>query len=106
MLSTQRRARLSPFPVLAILAALAGCAAETRDDESALGVIRQQLPGGVAVWLRADGNVYSSGTTQAVNGANVATWVDSSVRANNATQPTATARPTFTSVAVNYNPAI
>ena len=77
MLSTLRSAQSQSLFILLCLTATAGCSSEVGERESAVGVVQQQLPGGVsatvAVWLRADGQVFSSGTTQAANGANVAT---------------------------------
>ncbi|MBO3698908.1 hypothetical protein [Roseivirga sp. E12] len=70
-------------------------------------------PGGVeadlALWLRADVEVFNTGTTQATNGQNVATWADQSLNGYNATETNGGGTPvppTFTSVSTNFNPAV
>lgn len=79
-----------------------------------LGTARTQCgPGGVttnlALWLRANSQVYNTGTTSATNGQSVSTWVNqtggtNAVVANlggGSPQP-----PLFASVDVNFNPSI
>ena len=58
---------------------------------------------GLEVWLKADGDVYNTGTTQATDGQTVATWVDASGNGNNATS---IAAPTFETNVINGKPAI
>lgn len=58
----------------------------------------------LALWLRADGNVYYSGTTQCTNAQDVATWVDGSVNGYNATE--ATNKPVFYTGLYNGLPGI
>ncbi len=61
---------------------------------------------GLKLWLEADGNVYTSGTTQATNGQTVTTWVDASGQSHDATQATSGNRPIFVTGAVNGKPVI
>ena len=70
-------------------------------------------PGGLdtdlSLWLKANGSVYSSGTTQATNGQTIDTWVDSSNSDNNALEDTAIgagSKPLFTANGINFNPTI
>ncbi len=70
-------------------------------------------PGGVeadlAVWFEADSQVFNTGTTQATNGQNVATWADQSLNANNATEANGGGtpdEPTFQTNGVNFNPTV
>ena len=62
-------------------------------------------------WLRADRQVFSdAGSTAATDGDTVQQWNDQTVGANNATQPTATNRPTYrtgtSGKAINFHPVI
>lgn len=50
---------------------------------------------GLQLWLKADGDVYTTGTTQATDGQTVTTWVDASGQGNDSTQATAAKRPVF-----------
>ncbi len=65
-------------------------------------------PGGVetnlALWLKADDEVFNTGTTPATDGQTVATWGDASSGANDATDPSNLT--TFETNTVNFNPAI
>lgn len=61
---------------------------------------------GLQLWLKADGNVYNTGTTQATNGQTVATWADASGNARDATQATGADKPTFQTNVVNSKPVI
>ncbi len=65
-------------------------------------------PGGVEenlrLWLRADENVFNTGTTPATDGQTVATWGDRSVLENDATD--GDNLTTFETNTVNFNPAI
>lgn len=61
---------------------------------------------GLQLWLKADGNVYNTGTTQATNGQTVQTWADASGNARDATQATSGSRPTFITGALNSKPVI
>lgn len=70
-------------------------------------------PGGVeadlAVWFRADVEVFNTGTTQATNGQNVATWADQSLNTNNATEANGGGtpdEPTFQTSGENFNPTV
>jgi len=59
---------------------------------------------GCKLWFKADGSVYNTGTTQATDGQTVATWVDSSGLANNATE--ATSKPSFETNEINGLPVL
>ncbi|MBO3698907.1 hypothetical protein [Roseivirga sp. E12] len=65
-------------------------------------------PGGVTadleLWLRADLQVYNTGTTQATDGQTIATWADQSLSGADATDPSNLT--TFETNTVNFNPAI
>ncbi|OEK02574.1 hypothetical protein BFP97_14040 [Roseivirga sp. 4D4] len=74
-----------------------------------LGTGRDQCgPGGVTadleLWLRADLQVFNTGTTQATDGQTVATWADQSLSGADATDPSNLT--TFETNTVNFNPAI
>jgi hypothetical protein len=56
---------------------------------------------GCVLWLKADGNVYNRGTTQATDGQTVETWADASASNATVTQSTSDARPTFKANIVN-----
>ena len=66
-------------------------------------------PGGVSdglyIWLKSDGNVYTSGTDQAEDGESVEEW-DNEAGSNEATQTTESNRPTMTTGAINGYPAL
>jgi hypothetical protein len=61
---------------------------------------------GCVLWLKADGNVYNTGTTQATNGQTVETWVDASTSAASVTQSTSGYRPLFQTSVVNGKPVL
>jgi len=65
-------------------------------------------PGGVTVdlelWLRADAEVFNSGTTPATDGQTVNSWADQSASAANATD--GSNLTTYETNTVNFNPAI
>ncbi|OEK06856.1 hypothetical protein [Roseivirga misakiensis] len=65
-------------------------------------------PGGVetnlALWLKADEDVFNTGTTLATDGQTVSGWGDSSTGANDADDPSNLT--TFETNTVNFNPAI
>lgn len=74
-----------------------------------LGTARSQCgPGGVStnlgLWLRADSEVFNTGTTPATDGQTVATWADQGPNAANATD--ASNLTTYETNTVNFNPAI
>ncbi len=75
-----------------------------------LGALGAEItgPGGVdanlKLWLRADAEVYNTGTTAATNGQTIATWNDQSSRAAHATDPGSLT--TFSSSNVNFNPSV
>ncbi len=74
-----------------------------------LGTARDQCgPGGVTtdleLWLRADLQVFNTGTTQATDGQTVATWADQSLSVANATD--GSSLTTYETNTVNFNPAI
>ncbi len=56
---------------------------------------------GLMLWLKADGSVYNTGTTQATDGQTVETWVDASGSANSATQAVLGLKPTFQTNEIN-----
>ena len=60
---------------------------------------------GCVLWLKADGTVYNTGTTQATNGQSVDTWVDASTASNNATGFGAI-KPTFRTNILNGKPVL
>lgn len=60
--------------------------------------------GTVVEWLKADAPVYTTGTTQATNGQNAATWVAST--GTNLLQATAINQPLFNTAVQNGLPAI
>jgi len=60
---------------------------------------------GCVLWLKADGNVYNTGTTQATDGQDVATWVDASGNGNDATGYGAI-KPTFETNEINTLPVV
>jgi len=68
-------------------------------------------PGGVtgnlALWLKADENVYNTGTTLATDGQSVESWIDQSGESNDATE--ATNQPDFRNNSndnINFNPVL
>lgn len=65
-------------------------------------------PGGVTanleLWLKADAEVFNSGTTQATDGQTVATWADQSASAADATD--GSSLTTYETNTVNFNPAV
>ena len=65
-------------------------------------------PGGVTVdlelWLRADAEVFNTGTTPATDGQTVNSWADQSASAANATDPSNLT--TYETNTVNFNPAV
>ena len=70
-------------------------------------------PGGVdtglALWLKADGDVYTTGTTQANDGQTIDTWKDSSGSGNDAGEDTAGgagSKSVFTANGINFNPTV
>ncbi|MFT7149032.1 MAG: hypothetical protein ACI82Q_000888 [Nonlabens sp.] len=70
-------------------------------------------PGGVeadlAIWYEADSQVFNTGTTQATNGQNIATWADQSLNTNNATEANGGGtpdEPTYQTSGVNFNPTV
>ena len=69
-----------------------------------------QSPGGVGanlgLWLKADGDVFNTGSTQATAGQSVETWIDESGNSNNATQSVGTAGGAWTENVFNFNPAV
>lgn len=74
-----------------------------------LGTAREDCgPGGVttdlALWLRADVEVFNTGSTAATDGQTVETWNDQSANSANAEDPDD--RTTFETNTVNFNPAI
>lgn len=60
---------------------------------------------GCVLWLKADGSVYNTGTTQATDGQDVATWVDASGSGNNATGYGAI-KPKFETNTLNGKPVV
>ena len=58
------------------------------------------------IWLKADGAVFNSGTTQALDGETVETWEDLSGMGNNVSQVTVSRRPIFNESSLNFNPSI
>lgn len=74
--------------------------------------LAQTGPGGVGasgtndLWLDAALNSFNTGTTQASNGQTVQTWGDLSGNSNDVSQSTASARPVFTTGALNGRPTI
>lgn len=75
-------------------------------------IVQPVAPGGVttdlALWLKANENVYNTGTTEATNGEDVETWSDFSGQNNNATVVSAGNSPTFNSTTrlINFNPTV
>lgn len=65
-------------------------------------------PGGVetnlALWLRADENVFNTGTTQATDGQTVSGWADQSINDNDAAD--GSNLTTFETNTVNFNPGV
>lgn len=65
-------------------------------------------PGGITtnleLWLRADAEVFNSGTTQATDGQTVATWADQSASAADATD--GSSLTTYETNEGNFNPAV
>lgn len=61
---------------------------------------------GLHLWLKADGLVYNTGTTQATDGQTVETWVDASGEGNDAVQATSGNRPTFQTNEINGLPCL
>ena len=61
----------------------------------------------LSLWLKADGNVYTTGTTQATEGQTIETWADEAGSGVHATTPAGSfGAPTFTESALNFNPAL
>jgi hypothetical protein len=60
---------------------------------------------GCVLWLKADGDVYNTGTTQATDGQDVATWVDASGSGNDATGYGAV-KPKFETNELNGKPVV
>ena len=74
-----------------------------------LGTARTSCgPGGITadlqLWLRADAEVFNTGTTPATDGQTVNSWSDQSASGANATDPSNLA--TYETNTVNFNPAI
>lgn len=74
-----------------------------------LGTARTSCgPGGITtdlqLWLRADAEVFNTGTTPATDGQTVNSWSDQSANAANATDPSNLA--TYEANTVNFNPAV
>ncbi len=61
---------------------------------------------GLLAWLKADGNVYTSGTTQATDGQDVSTWDDAHTSNNDFTQSTGGLKPLFKTNIINGKPVI
>lgn len=58
------------------------------------------------LWLKADGDIYNTSTTQAVDGESIETWVDTSTDSRNATQASSAVRPSFYENEMNFNPVV
>lgn len=72
--------------------------------QPAVGFNPLSIPGCV-LWLKADGDVYNTGTTQATDGQSVSTWADASGAGNNATGFGAI-KPTFKTNILNGKPIL
>ena len=96
-----------------------GAVATTSGDTNTTTVVDDQVtrvggtPGGVdfglALWLKADGSVYNSGTTPATDGQNIQTWVDESNQSADATNSAGDGQtePSFsTTNTINFNPTV
>ena len=58
------------------------------------------------LWLKADGDVYNTGTTQATDGQTIATWADAGSEGNDVTQGTEGDKPTFETSVINSLPVV
>lgn len=67
-------------------------------------------PGGIPVdlnlWLRADAEVFNTGTIQATDGQNVESWGDQTVADHDVEQLVTTAQPLWRENSINFNPAV